>query len=101
MNFFKYFNKNTFLIILSTTIYQCAFAQNKSNETSTNPTDSTRTVAAKTTDTIAKKSIQQYTNCDKHYIYQYSKPKFLDMVRFIPNDLYKFGSFIVKKENLK
>ncbi len=32
--------------------------------------------------------------------YSYTKPKFFDMVKYVPNDIFEFGKFIVKKENL-
>ncbi|MBN9284852.1 MULTISPECIES: phosphatase PAP2 family protein [unclassified Flavobacterium] len=49
----------------------------------------------------ADKSIQRFTNIDDHYIYEYSKPKFFDMVRYIPHNIYDFGVFTIQKENLK
>ena len=32
--------------------------------------------------------------------YTYTKPKFFDMVKYVPNDIYEFGKYTVQKENL-
>ena len=32
--------------------------------------------------------------------YTYTKPKFFDMFRYIPNDIYDFGKYTIQKENL-
>ncbi|WP_051437510.1 phosphatase PAP2 family protein [Olleya marilimosa] len=32
--------------------------------------------------------------------FTYTKPKFFDMFRYIPNDVYEFGKYTVQKENL-
>jgi hypothetical protein len=45
--------------------------------------------------------VQQLTNCDQDYIYQYRKPKFWDKFKYIPKDLAHFGNFVIQKENLK
>ena len=44
---------------------------------------------------------QSYLQCDTHYVYQYSKPKFWDMVTYVPKDIYQFGTYTVQNENLK
>ncbi|MBL0013177.1 MAG: phosphatase PAP2 family protein [Flavobacterium sp.] len=33
--------------------------------------------------------------------YTYSRPKFIDLIRYIPDDLVGFGKFTIQKENLK
>lgn len=33
--------------------------------------------------------------------YEYKKPKFFDMIKYVPKDIGDFGKFIVQKENLK
>jgi len=33
--------------------------------------------------------------------YIYSKPKFFDLIRHVPNDVIEFGKFTIQKENLK
>lgn len=33
-------------------------------------------------------------------VYEYTKPKFFDMIKYIPKDIVGFGKFVVQKENL-
>lgn len=49
---------------------------------------------------INKQKVQLY-NISESIKYQYSKPTFFDMVKYIPRDIAHFGKFIVQKENLK
>ncbi len=44
---------------------------------------------------------QLYLQCDPHYVYEYSKPKFWDVVTYVPQDVYRFGVYTVQKEHLK
>ncbi|WP_333600719.1 phosphatase PAP2 family protein [Flavobacterium sp.] len=44
---------------------------------------------------------QRYSQCDTHYVYEYSKPKFWDMVTYVPKDVYQLGVYTVQNENLK
>lgn len=48
-----------------------------------------------------KKSLEQTFKINNNISYVYKKPKFFDMLKYIPNDLYDLGKFVVKKENLK
>ncbi|KAB1158076.1 phosphatase PAP2 family protein [Flavobacterium luteum] len=52
-------------------------------------------------DTLAKTKIQNYFNCDNNYIYQYSKPKFWNILKNVPSNIYNFGEFTIQKENIK
>jgi len=45
-------------------------------------------------------NVQDYSVNDS-ITYSFSKPKFWDMIRYIPADLVAFSSFTVQKENLK
>ena len=42
----------------------------------------------------------QYFQISENVLYGYSKPKFFDMLKYIPKDIADFGKFTVQKENL-
>lgn len=91
----RYCTTLSFLLL----VCQASLAQN-----TTQTKDSLRTpekTKLNALDSIYNQGTQQYTQCDPNFIYQFSKPKFWDMFRYIPNDLYRFGKFTVQKENLK
>ena len=97
MNFTKTLKKYSLTITFSFFICQFASAQTTENNTENTVKENTKTA----TDSILKPKNQQYSNISPNYIYQYPKPKFWDMFRYVPNDLYKFGVFTIQKENLK
>jgi hypothetical protein len=33
-------------------------------------------------------------------VFEYTKPRFFDMIKYIPKDIVGFGKFVVQKENL-
>ncbi|MBT2161273.1 phosphatase PAP2 family protein [Zobellia barbeyronii] len=43
---------------------------------------------------------EQYFDISKGLSYGYAKPKFFDMLKYIPKDIADFGKFAVQKENL-
>lgn len=42
----------------------------------------------------------QSFNVGKGLIYSYKKPRFFEMVKYVPSDLVEFGEFTIKNENL-
>lgn len=50
-----------------------------------------------------KDSIRPVQNIEisENLIYVYQKPKFFDMLKYIPRDIVDFGEFAIQKENLK
>ncbi len=52
-------------------------------------------------DSIPHITTQQYQNCDVNYTYQFSKPKFWDMFKYAPKDIYKLGVFSAQRKNIK
>ncbi|MGV9003577.1 phosphatase PAP2 family protein [Flavobacterium sp.] len=96
------FKPKTFIITLFLSLLFCktAVAQKAENENN-DSINKPKETALLQIDSISNRSSKQYTTCDSDYIYQYTKPEFWDMFRYIPNDLYKFGLFTIQKENLK
>lgn len=90
-NFINFF---PFLVLFNLTL----FAQ-VNDSIVLNNTSSSNKITLK--DSLLLDNIQQYTNVDPNYIYQYSKPKFWDKFKYIPGDLAHFGNFVIQKENLK
>ncbi|TBX70198.1 phosphatase PAP2 family protein [Flavobacterium silvisoli] len=52
------------------------------------------------TDTI-KNTYQQSVRIDINTTYIFSKPRTIDLIRYIPSDIYQFGVSLTRKENLK
>ena len=98
MNFTKTIKKYSITITFSFLLCQFTSAQTTETTASENVVKEVKTASS---DTILKRPTQQYSNISPDYIYQYPKPKFWDMFRYIPNDIYKFGVFTIQKENLK
>jgi len=99
MNFTKKFKKYCGTLSFLLFICQASLAQNN-----TQPIDSLKTPTEKkltALDSVQTQGVQQYTQCDPNFIFQYKKPKFWDMFKYIPNDLYRFGKFTIQKQNLK
>ena len=48
-----------------------------------------------------KKQEIQIFDISESMEYGYKKPKFFDMIKYVPKDITDFGKFIVKKKNLK
>ena len=46
-------------------------------------------------------SDKQQFKINNNTIFEYSKPKTWDMIRYIPNDLMGLGTFVIQKENIK
>jgi len=44
---------------------------------------------------------QQSFKINDSVTYTYNKPRYIDLIRYIPNDLVDFGKFTIQKENLK
>lgn len=42
-----------------------------------------------------------YAEIDPDYAYEYSKPTFWQIFKYVPQDLYQFGRFATRKQNLK
>ena len=98
MNFIKSHKRYSFTITFCILLSHILYAQTtEKNIYETILIDNSNS----STDTILKPKTQQYINCNSDFIYQYSKPKFWDMFKYIPNDIYKFGVFTIQKENLK
>lgn len=52
------------------------------------------------TDSI-KVAPQQLVRVDNNTTYIFSKPRTIDLIRYVPSDLYQFGVSLTRKENLK
>lgn len=84
---------NKLKIILCFCLSQYTFSQ-------INQIDSTKNnTAYKTKDRL--KITQVYSGVDANFDYQFNKPHFWDMFKYVPNDIYKLGCFTIQKENLK
>ena len=42
---------------------------------------------------------RQYYKVSDEYSYGYTKPKLLDIIKYVPSDLVSFGEFLIQKEN--
>lgn len=79
-----FINKHFIILSILLIVSQCIEAQTTS----------------KISDTIPKSIIQDYTNIHPGYTYQFTKPTFWSMFKYIPKDVYNFGVYTVKKENI-
>ncbi len=62
-------------------------------------TDSLKLSSALTDSTQVAK--QQLVRIDHNTTYIFSKPRTIDLIRYVPSDLYQFGVSLTRKENLK
>lgn len=85
-------------LILVSIFIICQVTRAQTNE---NTKDSLTYNSTLEQDSLHKEDTQQYTTCDSNYIYQFRQPKFWDMFRYIPSNIYGFGVFTVQKQNLK
>lgn len=61
--------------------------------------DSVRVLSVQTDSIKATK--QQFVRIDNNTTYIFSKPRTVDLIRYVPSDLYQFGVSLTRKENLK
>ncbi len=81
--------KHPFLFVLLITFITQAQTATDSLKLSSALTDSTKVVK------------QQWVQVDPNTTYIFSKPRTIDLIRYVPSDLYQFGVSLTRKENLK